>query len=174
MVKDPPGKTLSDERADGNIPAGKEHVPEMVGTEFIFRFYRLLKGASLYDRNNATIERLTQEALQTINPFVQSQEHLFLKIVRDNFFFNNFRIPVKADRYSIFKIFSQEMARRMIGELEFNEEVTTSTLKDFVFLLSSPLFKMLKTSLALSSSLFTRGNTPSLTGASFGLSLSTM
>ena len=113
-----------------------EHLPEMMGTEFILRFYRLLKGASLYDRNNATIEKLTQEALQTINPFVQTQSQLYLKIVRDNFFFNSIRIPVKADRYSIFKIFSQEMSKRMIGELEFSREVEAARLKDFVFLLA--------------------------------------
>jgi putative nucleotidyltransferase with HDIG domain len=136
MPKDTRGKSPSDEQMDVSIPMGQEHVPEMMGTEFILRFYRLLKGATLYDRNNATIDRLTQEALQTINPFVQSQEHLYLKIIRENFFFNNTRIPVNADRYSIFKIFSQEMARRMIGEVEFTEELTPSALKDFVFLLS--------------------------------------
>jgi len=44
MAKEPRGKTQSDERMDGNITAGQEHVPEMMGTEFILRFYRLLKG----------------------------------------------------------------------------------------------------------------------------------
>ena len=117
-------------------PGGQEHLPEMMGTEFIFRFYRLMKAASLYDRNNATIEKLTREALQAINPFVQSQSQLYLKIVRDNFFFNSIRIPVKADRYSIFKVFSQEMSKRMIGELEFDQEVGAAHLKDFVFLLT--------------------------------------
>jgi hypothetical protein len=121
---------------DLRIPVSQEHLPEMMGTEFVLRFYRLLKGAGLYDRRNATVERLTQEALQTINSFVQSQGQLLLKIVRDNFFLNNIRIPVKADRYSIFKMFSHEMGRRMIGELEFSEELEGPVLKDFVFLLS--------------------------------------
>src|SRR5271157_4847480 len=96
-------KTETDALMDLRIPLSQEHIPEMTGTEFIFRFYRLLKGASLYDRKNATIERLTREALHTINPFVKSQGQLGLKIIRDNFFFNNIRIPMKADRYSIFK-----------------------------------------------------------------------
>ncbi|NWF54150.1 MAG: HD-GYP domain-containing protein [Syntrophaceae bacterium] len=136
MAKETRGKPVTDERTEVKAPAAQDQVPEMMGTEFILRFYRLLKGASLYDRNNANIDRLVQEALQTINPFVQSQEQLFLKIVRDNFFFNNVRIPVKADRYSIFKIFSQEMARRMIGEVEFSQEMSPAALKDFIFLLS--------------------------------------
>lgn len=136
MPAESQAKSKSDELMEVRIPSGQEHLPEMVGTEFIFRFYRLLKGATLYDRNNAAIEKLTQEVLQTVNPFVRSQSQLYLKLVRENFFFNNIRIPVKADRYSIFKIFSQEMARRMLGELEFSEEIEGPRLKDFVFLLA--------------------------------------
>ena len=136
MCAESRGKSRSDELTDVRIPAGQEHLPEMVGTEFIFRFYRLLKGATLYDRNNATIEKLTQEVLQTVNPFVQSQGQLYLKLVRENFFFNNIRIPVKADRYSVFKIFTMEMGKRMLGELEFSEEIEGPKLKDFVFLLA--------------------------------------
>lgn len=136
MPGDTRGKTQTDVLMDVKIPVGQEHLPEMMGTEFICRFYRLLKGACLYDRNNATIERLTQEALQMINPAVRSQGQLLLKMVRDNFFFNNIRVPVKADRYSIFKIFSQEMARRMLGDLDFTEEVDGTTLREFAFLLA--------------------------------------
>lgn len=135
-----PGETKEKIRADElmnlRIPLGWEDLPEITGSEFILRFYRLLKGAGLYDRKNATIERLTREALQTINPFVKSQGELGIKIIRDNFFLNNIRIPVKADRYSIFKIFSQEMAKRMIGEMEFSRELEGAALKDFAFLLS--------------------------------------
>jgi putative nucleotidyltransferase with HDIG domain len=130
------GKSKTGGPMDMKMPTSQEHLPEMIGTEFILRFYRLLKGASLYDRNNAAIEKLTQEVLQTVNPFVESQGQLYLKIVRDNFFFNNIRIPVKADRYSIFKIFSQEMGKRMLGELEFGEKLEGRVLKDFVFLLA--------------------------------------
>jgi len=136
MAGETKGKIRGDELMDLRIPLGREDLPEVTGSEFILRFFRLLKGASLYDRKNATIERLTREALQTINPFVKSQGELGLKIIRDNFFLNNIRIPVKADRYSIFKIFSQEMAKRMIGEMEFSRELEGGTLKDFAFLLS--------------------------------------
>ena len=129
----------------GSVKSGKmnetllsrdhEHLPPIQGTEFISHFYRLFKGAGLYDRNNKIIDLLTHECLQVINPFVVSENHLFLKIVRDNFFLNNIRIPVKADKYAIFKNFSQEMAKRWIGELEFAAELEAKTLKDFVFLL---------------------------------------
>jgi putative nucleotidyltransferase with HDIG domain len=136
MVVETKGKPPSEQLMDLRIPPGQEHLPELLGAEFVLRFYRLLKGASLYDRNNATIEKLIQEALQNINPLVKSQGQICLKIIRDNFFFNNIRIPVKADRYSIFKGFSQEMAKRMIGEVEFSQEVEGAALREFVFLLS--------------------------------------
>ena len=45
----------------------QEHLPAILGTEFVIRFYRLLKGASLYDRNNTVINRLIQEI--TREPF---------------------------------------------------------------------------------------------------------
>ncbi len=113
-----------------------EHLPTKLGTEFITRFYRLLKGTTIYDRKNVIIDRLTQECLQVINDIIQSEGTLFLRIVRDNFFLNNTRIPVKADKYAIFKGFWQEMRRRWIGELEFLAKVNGEQLKDIIYLLS--------------------------------------
>jgi putative nucleotidyltransferase with HDIG domain len=113
-----------------------EHLPIKLGTEFITKFYRLLKGTTIYDRKNVLIDRLTQECLQVINGILQSEGNLFLKIVRDNFFFNNIRIPVSADKYAIFKGFWQEMRKRWIGELEFLAEVSGEQLKTIIYLLS--------------------------------------
>ncbi len=104
-------------------------------TEFIIRFYRLLRGTTLYDRNNAVIQRLTEECQQVINSLIQAEGHIVLKIVRDNFFFNNLRVPVKADKYPIFKNLAHELVKRWIGEVEFFEAVKFEDLKDFVFLL---------------------------------------
>jgi len=113
-----------------------EHLPTKLGTDFVAKFYRLLKGTTIYDRKNVNIDRLTQECLQVINSIIQSEGHFFLKIVRDNFFFNNIRIIVKADKYAVFKAFWQEMRRRWIGEVEFSAELGGEHLKDFVYLLS--------------------------------------
>jgi len=122
--------------AETKPSADHEHLPTKVGTEFVTKFYRLFKGTTVYDRKNAIIDRLAQECLQVINSTVQSEGNLFLKIVRDNFFFNNIRVIVKADKYSMFKSFLQEMRKRWIGEVEFSEEVTGNQMKDFVYLLS--------------------------------------
>jgi len=107
-----------------------------LGTEFITKFYRLFKGTVIYDRKNVNIDRLTQECVQVINNIVQSEGNLFLKIVRDNFFFNNIRIIVSPDKFPIFKAFWQDMRKRWIGEVEFSEEVNGDHLKDFIYLLS--------------------------------------
>ena len=113
-----------------------EHLPARFGTEFVTKFYRLLKGTTVYDRKNAIIDRLTHECLQVINSIVQSEGNLFFKIVRDNFFFNNIRVIVKADKYPIFKAFWHEMRKRWIGEMEFSEGVDGDHMKDFAYLLS--------------------------------------
>jgi putative nucleotidyltransferase with HDIG domain len=112
------------------------HLPTQLGTEFISAFYRLLRGTTLYNRKNLNIDRLTQECLKTINPVVKSEGRLAIKIVRDIFFFNNIKIQVTVDKYSILKGFLQEMRNRWLGELEFMEEVDGEQLKDFIYLLS--------------------------------------
>jgi putative nucleotidyltransferase with HDIG domain len=112
------------------------HLPTKRGTEFIVTFYQLLKGATLYNRKNILIESLTQECLQVINKFVNSEGYLSLRIVRDNFFFNHVRIQVNADQYSALRGFLHEMRNRWIGELEFRDEVNEEQLKDFVYFLS--------------------------------------
>ena len=132
----PEGKEESarkDKLKEIKTSAESEH---LLAGEFITRFYRLLKGTTLYDRKNVLIDRLTQECLQIANTIINAEGHLFLKIVRENFFFNNVRIQVKADRYPIFKALLLELRRRWIGELEFLEEVNAEKLKEFVFLLS--------------------------------------
>ncbi len=112
-----------------------EDLSTRLGTEFVTRFYRLLKGAAIYDQKNVNIDRLTHECVQAINDIIRSQGNFFLKIVRDNFFFNNARIIVRADKYPIFKAFWQEMRKRWIGEVEFIEEMRGEHLKDFVYLI---------------------------------------
>lgn len=112
------------------------HLPTKLGTEFIMAFYRLLKGTTLYNRNNIIIDRLTQECLQVINHIIKSEGRLSLRIIRDNLFFNNHKIHVNADYYAILRGFLREMRNRWIGELEFTEEVNSEHLKDLIFLLS--------------------------------------
>ncbi len=113
-----------------------EQSPTRLGTEFIIRFHRLFKGAALYDRKNVNIDRLAQDCLSFIKTIFGSDGRLSVKIVRDNLFFNNVRIQLSADKYSILRGFIQSMKQRWIGEMEFTEEPEGEPLKDFVFLLS--------------------------------------
>ena len=131
------GGTIKREGLTGTVTSrDHEHLPTQLGTEFVIKFSRLLKGATIYERKNVNIERLIQECLQGINDVIRSEGSLFFKIVRDNYFFNNIRIQVKADKYPIFKSFAQEMRKRWIGEIEFSDEASGEDLKDFVYLLS--------------------------------------
>ena len=131
------GVTAKREGLTGTISSlDHEHFPTQLGTEFVVRFSRLFKGTMIYDRKNVNIERLTQESLQVMNDIIRAEGSLLFKIVRDNYFFNNIRIQVKADKFSIFKSFAEEMRKRWIGELEFSEEVSGENLRDFAYLLS--------------------------------------
>ena len=117
-------------------PRDHEQLPSQLGTDFVVKFSRLLKGTMIYDRKNVNIDRLTQECLQTINEIIRTEGTLFLKIVRDNFFFNNIRIQVKADKFPIFKSFAQEMRKRWFGDVEFSRAASAEDLKDFAYLIS--------------------------------------
>jgi putative nucleotidyltransferase with HDIG domain len=113
-----------------------EQIPAKLGTEFITKFYRLLKGATLYDRKSVVIDRLTQECLQVVNGIIQWEGKFLLRIVRDHFFFNDTPITASADKYPIFKAFWQEMRKRRIGRMEFSEGASGEHLKDLTYLLS--------------------------------------
>ena len=147
------GDLLKEEK----VPSDREHFPTQMGIEFIIRFYRLFKGSTIYDRKNFIIDRLAQDCLQIIRDILKSERTLLLKIVRDNFFFNNTRIQVKADKYAILKAFLQEMRKRWIGELEFTEEVEAEPLKDFIYLLSGLEENIESNYLYLNKQLETRG-----------------
>jgi putative nucleotidyltransferase with HDIG domain len=113
-----------------------EQLPTQKGIDFVVKFSRLLKGTTIYDRKNVNIDRLTQECLQVVNEIIRSEGPLVFKIVRDNYFFNNIRIQVKADKFSIFKSFAQEMRNRWIGDIDFSQAVSGEDLKDFAYLLT--------------------------------------
>jgi putative nucleotidyltransferase with HDIG domain len=123
-------------RSEERSTLDHEHRLTKLGTEFITKFYRLLKGTTIYDRKHAIIDRLTQECVQEINRVVQSEGSLSLKIVRDNFLLNDTRVIVSADKFPIFKAFWQDMRKKRIGEMEFLEEVNAEHLKEFIYLLS--------------------------------------
>lgn len=125
-----------DKQLEINGLADKSILPEHEGLEIIIRLYRLLKGASLYERNNTLIERLTLDCLQALTPILQREGQLFLKLIRDGIFFNNMRIPIKADRYAIFKSFIQEISKKGIGSIEILKDISAEHLIEFVFLLA--------------------------------------
>jgi putative nucleotidyltransferase with HDIG domain len=120
----------------GSLTSTQESLPAKLGAELIIRFYRLLKAADFYNRNNIQIKKLTLDLLQTINAFIHAEGALSLKIIRESFFFNKIRMPMKADQYSLLKNFSQEMVKRCIGEIEFVSEIQEEALKDFIYLLA--------------------------------------
>lgn len=121
---------------EAKVSFDNEALQAKLAVEFITRFYRLFRGTTLYDQKNVIIDRLAQECVEMVNTILSFEAHLFLKVVRDNFFFNNVRIQVKADRYPVFKGLLQELRRRWIGEIEFVEAVNKEQLKEFIFLIA--------------------------------------
>ncbi len=107
-----------------------------MGTEFVTKVYRFLKGTAIYDRNNVIIDQYAQGCLQTINSAIKSEGNLSFKIVSNNCFLNNAKIQIRADNYPIFKGLMNELKKRWIGEIEFSGEIKKEDLKEFIFLLA--------------------------------------
>lgn len=114
----------------------QEDLPTRWGTDFVIRFFRVLKGTTIYDRNNVVMDQYLQDCFQAIAPVIRSEGHLSLKIVRDSCFFNQAKIQMRADHYPIFREFMNELKKRWIGEIEIEEGVNKEDLRDFAYLLS--------------------------------------
>jgi putative nucleotidyltransferase with HDIG domain len=121
---------------DAKPTLNHEQIPEKLGTEFITKFYRLLKGTTLYDRKSVVIDRLTRECLQVVNGILQWEGNFLLRIVRNHFFFNDTRIMASADKYPVFKAFSQAMRKRRIGGMKFSEGASADQLNELAYLFS--------------------------------------
>ncbi|RPJ36435.1 MAG: hypothetical protein EHM27_15610, partial [Deltaproteobacteria bacterium] len=77
-------RSLNSPEAKGAPPSSsQESLPAKLGVELIIRFYRLLKAAAFYDRNNIHIKRLSVEFHQILREFLQAEGPLSLKIIRD-------------------------------------------------------------------------------------------
>ncbi len=121
------------------ISHDREDLHTELGVEFVTKFNRLFKGTLIYDRKNVFVDRLNEECLEIINKIVKSEGTLVFKIVRNNFFFNNVKIQITADKYPIFKALGYALRKRWIGELEFTNEVRKEHLHEFAYLLSELL-----------------------------------
>lgn len=114
--------------------ADQEWKIEKLVAGFIVGIYRVFKSATIYERNNELIQRLTQECCQAINSFIESESRLIFKILGEDFFFNQTRLQIPASIYPLIKSFAQEMKKRWIGKLEFSAEVGEETLREFIYL----------------------------------------
>lgn len=121
---------------DAKATLDPEQIPAKLGTEFITKFYRLIKGTTLYDRKSIVIDRLSQECLQVVHGILQWEGKFLLRIVRNHFSFNDTRIVPSADKYPIFKAFWQTMRKRRIGGMKFSEGASGEHLNDLAYLFS--------------------------------------
>ncbi|MCX8118244.1 MAG: HD-GYP domain-containing protein [Desulfobacterota bacterium] len=118
------------------IFTSQEDLPTQRATDFVVRFFRVLKGTAIYERNNLVMEQYLQDCLPLINSVIQSEGYLSFKIVRENCFFNHAKVQMKAHLYPIFREFMNTLRKRWIGEISFDGTVKKEELGDFAYLLS--------------------------------------
>jgi len=118
-----------------NEPTSHGFLPREFGQIFLNTFLALYKAAVFYDYTNIIIGQLGQECMKIIESVFETYGYLNVKIVRDAAFLNNNRIQVTADSYAQYKIFTQEMRRMRLGDIEFSRGLTEPKLRAFVYML---------------------------------------
>jgi len=109
--------------------------PTHFGEGLVVACFRLLKGASLYDRDNETIDRLVLECQIALRETAGAAESatVILQVGEDAAFCNHRRVRISADTLAPCRGFLTLLRRRGVGGVELDTEVSGETLRLFAF-----------------------------------------
>lgn len=117
----------------------REAHPLHHGEAMVVTIYRLVKGASLYQRGNDIVDRLAQECLYAIHRafFSAPADTLEVEIGEQTCWCNHRRVRLSAETLANYKAFIQFMHTLGIGSLAFKCDVTAKELIEFAFAVKS-------------------------------------
>jgi HD-GYP domain-containing protein (c-di-GMP phosphodiesterase class II) len=106
-----------------------------LGNNLITKFHVLMRISQIYDSKNVALDQFIKESLQTINSLIKREGGLSLKIVKDDFFLNEKRLPYSVEGFTSFKYLLTQWKKRLIGEVIFKEPVDEKILREFIYIL---------------------------------------
>jgi HD-GYP domain-containing protein (c-di-GMP phosphodiesterase class II) len=106
-----------------------------LGNNLITKFHVLMRISQIYDSKNVALHQFIKESLQTINSLIKREGSLSLKIVKDDFFLNEKRLPYSVEGFTSFKYLLTQWKKRLIGEVIFKEPVDEKILREFIYIL---------------------------------------
>jgi HD-GYP domain-containing protein (c-di-GMP phosphodiesterase class II) len=104
-----------------------------IGNSLIAKFYVLMRMSQIYDAKNVATHQFIQESAQIINTLKQKEGGLSLKIVGDDFFFNENRLRYSVENFTSFKHLLNQLKKRLIGEIIFKGVVEETDLRELIY-----------------------------------------
>ena len=106
-----------------------------LGNNLVTKFHVLMRISQIYDSKNVALHQFIKECLQTINTLIKREGSLSLKIVKDDFFLNEQRLPYSVEGFTSFKYLLTQWKNRLIGEVIFKGPLDEKILKEFIYTL---------------------------------------
>jgi HD-GYP domain-containing protein (c-di-GMP phosphodiesterase class II) len=106
-----------------------------LGNTLVTKFHVLMRISQIYDSKNVALDQFIKESLQAINSLIKREGSLSLKIMKDDFFLNERRLPYSVEGFTSFKYLLTQWKKRLIGEVIFKEPVDERILREFIYLL---------------------------------------
>jgi putative nucleotidyltransferase with HDIG domain len=106
-----------------------------LGNNLVTKFHVLMRISQIYDSKNVALHQFIKECLQTINTLIKREGSLSLKIVKDDFFLNEQRLPYSVEGFTSFKYLLTQWKNKLIGEVIFKGLLDEKILKEFIYTL---------------------------------------
>ncbi len=106
-----------------------------LGVNLITKFHVLMRISQIYDSKNVALNQFINESLHAINTIVRREGILAIKIVKDDFFINDKRLPYSVEGFTSFKYLLTKLRKRLIGEVIFKSELNEEILREFIYAL---------------------------------------
>jgi HD-GYP domain-containing protein (c-di-GMP phosphodiesterase class II) len=127
--------TIQHPRVAQRSPEAMEPDLSKLGNNLVTKFHVLMRISQIYDSKNVALHQFIKESLQAISTLIKREGGLSLKIVKDDFFLNEKRLPYSVEGFTSFKYLLTQWKKRLIGEVIFKGPVDEKILKEFIYIL---------------------------------------
>lgn len=126
-------------------PAGEREAPKSIrlsglvkekrirlGRALVNNLYALFKIALIHDPSNEAYQNALEKFQQTLQETLAAEKTIVLKRRGELLYFNDVRLRVDMEGFASFKFISDELKRREIGALLFEDKGAKPEVKDFI------------------------------------------
>lgn len=106
-----------------------------LGINLITKFHVLMRISQIYDSRNVVLNQFINESIHSINTIVEREGVLSVKIVKEDFFINDKRLPYSVEGFNSIKYLLTKLKKRLIGEIIFKSKLSEEVLREFIYAL---------------------------------------